>query len=131
MMAATNNGRNGITDREKTVEALMRRLSGCDRLIKGSLVVNRRRCGNPRCRCTRGELHESLAITYKERGRSVLVHVPRHLNTAARRAIENYHDLKRIVTQISELNLNEFKERASKDREQRRRMTAQRYGKSE
>ncbi len=103
-----------------TVESLAQQLSNFEDLIKGSLVVNRRRCGNPRCRCARGELHESLAITYKEEGRSVLVHVPKHLETTARQAIEHYHVLKRLVGAISRMNVEKFREKARKDREQRR-----------
>lgn len=102
------------------IEVMTRRLAECGSLIKGSLVVNRRRCGNPRCRCARGELHESLAITYKEKSRSVLVHVPRHLQAAAQRAVEDYHTLKQLVAAIHQLNVNAFRERAGNDRLQSR-----------
>lgn len=116
----------GNTDQDRIengepIETLTQRLAECGGLIKGSLVVNRRRCGNTRCRCVRGELHESLAITYKEKGRSVLVHVPRHLQAAAQRAIQHYHTLKRLVATLHQRNLNEFKKRAGEDRRQRRR----------
>lgn len=114
-MTTKSTGENGI-DCRRTTENLAQELSDCEALIKGSLVVNRRRCGNSKCRCARGELHESLAITYKEKGRSVLVHVPKHLETAAQRAIEDYHTLKRLVAAISRMNLGEFREKAKKQR---------------
>ncbi|MBC8443250.1 hypothetical protein H8D79_00840 [PVC group bacterium] len=114
----------GDTDGEaahsgETAEALARKLAECDRLIKGSLVVNRRKCGNPRCRCARGELHESLAITYKENGRSVLVHVPNHLEAAAERAIGDYRMLKRLVAGISRMNVEQLKRESRKSRRRR------------
>jgi hypothetical protein len=112
------------TDREtdhsgETAEALARRLASCGKLIKGSLVVNRRKCGSPKCRCARGELHESLAITYKENGRSVLVHVPSHLEAAAERAIGDYRMLKRLVAAISRTNLEQFRRESRKGRRRR------------
>jgi len=119
-MTTKRTDENGIECRG-TIKDLAQELSDCEALIKGSLVVNRRRCGNSKCRCARGELHESLAITYKEKGRSVLVHVPKHLETAAQQAIEDYHTLKRLVAAISRMNLEEFREKARKDRKQRRR----------
>ena len=36
--------------------------------IRGSLITLRRKCGTPSCRCTRGELHESPALTYSVAG---------------------------------------------------------------
>jgi hypothetical protein len=41
------------------------------RLLRGSLVTLRRRCGKPSCRCADGEqLHEAPALSYSEGGRT-------------------------------------------------------------
>jgi hypothetical protein len=74
-------------------------------LIKGSLVVNRRRCGKPTCRCAQGQLHESVALTYKQRARSVLLHVPADLQAEATRAIREHQRVKRLLSRLSEINL--------------------------
>ncbi len=38
---------------------------GFPRMIRGSVVVQRRRCGKPNCRCAAGEqLHESTVLSY-------------------------------------------------------------------
>jgi hypothetical protein len=97
-------------------ERLLRQLAECEHLIKGSLTVNRRRCGTSTCRCSRGELHESLAITYKREGRSVLVHVPDHLKQAAQQAVKDYHRLKDLIDEISQINVDRFKEQAREAR---------------
>jgi hypothetical protein len=40
------------------------------RMIRGSVVVQRRRCGTPSCRCSDGEqLHESTVLSYSTAGR--------------------------------------------------------------
>lgn len=41
------------------------------RMIRGSVVVQRRRCGKANCRCADGEhLHEAKVLSYSEAGRS-------------------------------------------------------------
>jgi hypothetical protein len=41
------------------------------RMVRGSVVVQRRRCGKPNCRCADGEqLHEATVLSYSERGRN-------------------------------------------------------------
>jgi hypothetical protein len=96
---------------------LARRLAARGRLIKASLSVNRRKCGNPRCRCSEGELHESLAFTFKDKGGgSVMVHVPAHLEQEARKAHRDYAELKELVDELSEVNLAIFKAKAKQPR---------------
>jgi hypothetical protein len=88
---------------------LAAQLGRCGGLIRGSLVVNRRRCGKPQCRCAEGELHESLAFTFKSRGRSRLVHVPGTLEGVARQAAQAYATLRRVVEELSEVNVSLLK----------------------
>ena len=85
--------------------SLSHRLANCGGLIKGSLVLNRRRCGKPGCRCAGGELHESFAFTYKQAGKSVMVHIPEALEPEARQAQKDYHKLKALVEELSVLNI--------------------------
>lgn len=101
--------------RQKRRRDLSRDLSSCKKFIKGSLVVNRRRCGKAGCRCNRGELHESLAFTYKKDGRSYLLHIPKHLEAEAREAHKEYKKLKRIVQQISRLNIEILKSKVKRE----------------
>ncbi len=93
-----------------TQEQLRTALLEGGHLIKGSLVVNRRRCGKPNCRCAEGERHESLAITYKHGGRSVLLHVPADLQTEATQAIRDYQRVKQLLSRLSEINLAAFRQ---------------------
>jgi len=41
-------------------------------VIKGTAYELARRCGKPNCRCTRGELHRSMVLSWSEGGRSRL-----------------------------------------------------------
>jgi hypothetical protein len=51
--------------------------AGLPRLVRGSVVTHRRRCGKPNCRCADGEaLHESTVLSYFEGGRTRLLMLP-------------------------------------------------------
>ena len=57
-----------MADREST---------GLPRLVRGSVVTHRRRCGKPNCRCADGEaLHETTVLSYSEGGRTRLLTLP-------------------------------------------------------
>lgn len=61
------------------------------RLIRGSVVTHRRRCGKPNCRCATGEaLHESTVLSYSDAGRTRFVMLPAGEVTAVRAAVERY-----------------------------------------
>jgi hypothetical protein len=61
------------------------------RMIRGSVVVQRRRCGKPNCRCAGGQqLHETTVLSYSEGGRSrTLILDPGDVK-AVRAAVERY-----------------------------------------
>jgi acyl-CoA reductase-like NAD-dependent aldehyde dehydrogenase len=60
-------------------------------MIRGSVVVHRRRCGKPTCRCAGGQaLHESTVLSYSERGRTRFVMLPAGQVAAVRAAVERY-----------------------------------------
>jgi len=100
--------------------SLSQRLATCGGLIKGSLVINRRRCGKPGCRCAGGEPHESLAFTYKQAGKSVLLHIPEPFEPEARQAQNDYRKLKALVEQLSALNVEWLKDKAHRSARRKR-----------
>jgi hypothetical protein len=61
------------------------------RMVRGSVVTHRRRCGQPNCRCATGEeLHESTVLSYSEAGRTRFVMLPAGEVAAVRAAVERY-----------------------------------------
>jgi hypothetical protein len=55
---------------------LLRRLARIQPMVQGSFYLLKRRCGNPNCRCARGELHESWVITRSQGGKGRTFTVP-------------------------------------------------------
>jgi len=64
---------------------------GVPRMVRGTVVTHRRRCGKPGCRCAAGEqLHESVVLSYSERGRTRFVMLPPGEVAAVAAAAERY-----------------------------------------
>lgn len=65
--------------------------TGVPRMIRGSVVVQRRRCGKPRCRCADGEhLHEATVLSYSDQGHNKTVMLTAAEVPAVRAAVERY-----------------------------------------
>ena len=65
--------------------------TGLPRLVRGSVVTHRRRCGKPNCRCADGEaLHESTVLSYSEGGRTRLLTLPADQVASVRAATQRY-----------------------------------------
>ena len=61
------------------------------RKIRGSVVVQRRRCGKRSCRCTDGQqLHESTVLSYSEDGRNRTVMLAPEEIAKVRAAVGRY-----------------------------------------
>ncbi|TWP32179.1 DUF6788 family protein [Leekyejoonella antrihumi] len=61
------------------------------RKIRGSVVVQRRRCGKQSCRCSDGtQLHESIVLSYSQGGRNRTVMLAPQDVAKVRVAVERY-----------------------------------------
>ncbi len=61
------------------------------RMVRGSVVTHRRRCGKPNCRCAAGDqLHEATVLSYSEGGRTRFLMLPAAEVAAVRAAAERY-----------------------------------------
>ncbi|MFH1753959.1 MAG: DUF6788 family protein [Candidatus Omnitrophota bacterium] len=76
------------------------------KIMKGSIVIVKRYCGKPNCRCRRGFKHRSLYVSLTDKGKQRLVYIPRRSEEKTRRLIANYRDLKTVVEKISRLNVS-------------------------
>ncbi len=82
----------------------LQELAGMGPLIVGSLARVGVRCGNPNCRCARGERHTAYVLTSKVRGKTRTVHVPVGMVEEVRTWVEEHRRLKRLVKEISALS---------------------------
>ena len=65
--------------------------TGTSRMIRGSVVVQRRRCGKANCRCADGEqLHEATVLSYSQDGRNRTVMLTPAQVAGVRAAVARY-----------------------------------------
>ena len=89
-------------------------------ILRGSLVERYVTCGNPACKCAKGERHGPiwyLTVTLG-RGRTTGGIIPAERVDEVRAWIENYHKLKDQLEKISEINRELL--RRERDRKRRR-----------
>lgn len=98
------------------------RVPRAPRVVRGSVVVHRRRCGKTSCRCADGvELHESTVLSYSEGGRTKFVMLPSEEVAAVRAAVERYRAAKNRVEDQGSAGLAELVARLSARRARPRR----------
>lgn len=80
-------------------------------IIRGSLLVRRRVCGKPGCKCARGQKHESLYLVITDKGRTRQLYVPKDFEPLVRRWVEDYHQARELMEEISRIYWDKVRER--------------------
>lgn len=62
-------------------------------------------CGNPSCRCARGERHSALYLVFRREGRLHQVFVPVSLEAQVRRWVATDHVVRSLLDEVSRLTL--------------------------
>ena len=78
-------------------------------LTKGTVYPLRRRCGKPVCRCTQGELHESMVLTASEGGRTRLKSLPEEKVERARDLTRRYQQFRSDRAEFVKLHVQMLK----------------------
>lgn len=86
----------------REVAARLAELAGFGPMIDGSLVVVRRRCGNPACKCARGEKHPAWQLTRKVKGKTQGLYIPVDMVEEVRQWNLEHRRLKKLVSEICE-----------------------------
>lgn len=69
-------------------------------LVRGTLYTLKRKCGKPSCRCTRGELHRSLVLSWKEEGKTRLKMVSREERAPLEKKTRGYQRFRKARARL-------------------------------
>lgn len=69
-------------------------------LVRGTLYTLKRKCGKPTCRCTRGELHPSLVLSWKEEGKTRLKTVSREERASLEKKTRRYQRFRKARARL-------------------------------
>jgi hypothetical protein len=103
-------------------QGLAKLLPPVTEILRGSLVERYVTCGNPACKCARGERHGPiwyLTVTLG-RGRTTGGIIPEEKVAEVRGWIENYHKVKDHLEKISEINRELLRRERAKQRKHKR-----------
>lgn len=85
-------------------KVLCKEMRSVKNVIKGSLVTLSRRCGKPNCKCTRGERHQGLFLSFKIKQKPFLIYIPKRLEKKVITLANNHKKLNQIVDELSKVN---------------------------
>lgn len=73
-------------------------------LVRGSLLVRRRVCGKACCKCTGGQLHESLYLVVTQGGRTRQLYVPKAWEGRVRQWVMDYQHVRHLLEELSQIH---------------------------
>ena len=85
-------------------EAKLKQVRTAGPLMQGSLATIGVTCGNPRCRCARGEKHVSHILNSKVGGRSRSLYVPVDMVETVRQWVSEQRRVRKLLKEVSDLS---------------------------
>lgn len=73
-------------------------------MVSGSLFQMRRRCGNPRCKCARGELHASWYLSRRQEGKTKLTYLGRVVQDWLQKRVGRYQRHQKRLAEIRKID---------------------------
>lgn len=95
-----------IPSEERSWRSQLARLVAYQPLLRATLQVRQRACGNPTCHCARGEKHASLYMIRGRDGTSQQHFVPRDQEEDVRLWVSNYQQVLKLLERISDTAWN-------------------------
>jgi len=89
----------------RSLQARQKELQAKCPVLAASLVTIRRACGNPNCRCARGQKHPGHYLTWKVKAKTHTAYVPLDLLPQVKLWTQEHRRLKQLVHQITQLSL--------------------------
>lgn len=80
-------------------------------VLRGSLIVLRRRCGTATCRCATGDPHESPALSYSEAGKTRILTLRPEDVAEVRAALNRYKKPIAVLDRQAQAGLTQLRRR--------------------
>ena len=88
-------------------------------LLRGTLIMFRRRCGKPNCRCAAGNPHESPALAYTESGRTKTLTLTNAEVSEVAAALARYEKARSDLDQAADAGIADLRIRLAAPRQRR------------
>ena len=92
------------------ISVKMKQMGKLKKIVKGTVNKIYTKCGNPNCKCAKGERHPAFQLTYKaENNLTKTVYLNKNKVSMALERIENYKLARELFNEIVELNIKLLK----------------------
>lgn len=98
-----------MSPQERACRSRLAKLVHEEPLLHGTLTVRKVTCGNPGCRCARGERHPALYLTYRHEGRTHQLFIPASLEAEARRWVATDRTVRKLLAEVSQRSVEKLK----------------------
>lgn len=85
-------------------------------LLRGSLIVLRRRCGKLTCRCAKGKPHETPALSYSLKGTTRILTLREEDVRFAKAALARYHEAGSLLDHQALAGIEAFRKKIEKEK---------------
>lgn len=90
----------------RMLDSRLKKLATSSPVLAASLNAYTHRCGNPACRCHHGgPLHAGQHLTFKDKGKTRSVYVPKALLPQVRAWLAEHKRIKQLLQEIHQLSL--------------------------
>ena len=97
--------RHQMSPQERAFRSRLAKLVHEEPLLHGTLNPRLVTCGNPRCRCARGERHPALYLVVRREGRQHQVFVPASLEAQVRQWVAMDREVRSLLEEVSRLSV--------------------------
>jgi len=80
-------------------------------LIRGTLLERYRACGNPRCKCARGQKHRAVYLMLRHQGQLQQLYIPRSYEQQVRQWVAHHQEIKKLLHEISRIYWKKVQQR--------------------
>lgn len=91
-------------------------VSGNAPLLRGSLIVLRRRCGKPSCHCAKGKPHETPALSYSLKGATRILTLREEDIREARASLARYQEACALLDRLALAGIEAFRKKIEKEK---------------
>lgn len=96
---------------ERRARSELARLLNHRGVMRGTLLVRKRKCGKANCRCAQGEGHQSLFLVISQNGRPRQLFVPKDWESRVRLWVEDYHRARELMEEVSRIYWDKVRHR--------------------
>lgn len=99
----------GLLKKRGKISADIPKIEEC---VRGSLVLMKRACGKPNCRCQKGRKHKAIYLSQSHKGKTRMIYLPQGSQDKAQRYVKNYRKIKGILNSVSDINIRLLTQKA-------------------